>query len=179
MIDLLELYRGGSDPERLMPFNQSHAHEVSFRINNLTPTTDLNSWTIEYTRKSGDLAPVRYRVTVSPEQRWWITDLLAERNGEFRMESQTTHQQVGDLFMPIASSTHSTSADGEYDGSLQLKPLSDAECRELQLRVEQAIKACPSSSYERWCRILLTTAIACPAVGLLLVGIARKSNGTA
>ena len=176
-IDLLKIYRNGSDPEYLLPLREHYSHEVTFRIESVvSPSNGNGDWSIEYTRKAAEVEPIHYRVTLNPQQRWWITSLRAQREPDYLLESETKNQLVGDLFMPVASSMHSKNDEGEYTCSLRLEPLSDTERLELQKYVESISQSSPATALERWRRFFAIAAIAFPAVGLLLVGIGRRKG---
>jgi len=151
--------------------------EERCRIERLVrPTVATGKWKVWFTcRDRNDEPETHYQMELDPACRWRVTRLVNERPGEWRFESTSEYKNLDDRFLAVTTNSRSTGKYGETTTRSQLRPMSEAERRELKRQVEQTVEQWAPMDPHPWPRrFLLVIVIGCPLGGVALLGATRR-----
>ena len=175
--DLLAFYRHQGNRVHLLPFSEIPHPEATYHVERVVRPTQgkTGRWKVGFTERiAKDKSESHYQIELDPGQRWWITRVVGEKKGDWRFETNTEYERLGDALMPVALHTRHVTTQREVTAHWQIRPMSQAERQELKQRVERAAQSEPTGPY-RWLRcFLLAIVIACPLGGAMLLGITRR-----
>ncbi len=140
------------------------------------PTEKTGKWKVWFTKRDAKDAPeTRYRIELDPACRWQVMRLVGENAGGWRFEATYEYKNLGDAFLLVEWNHHFTGKDFETTRRDWVRPMSDAERRELKKRVEQAADQWkPADPYPWLRRSLLAIVFVFPLGGVMLLGVTRR-----
>ena len=142
----------------------------------LRPTAATGKWTVWFTdRYMKDQPEVHHQIELDSACRWRKTRLVDEVAGQWRCETTWEYKDVGDGLPAVTMNRHGTDKDRETTTRCQLRPMSQAERRELKQYVEQTVEQWqPADPHRRLRRLMWTIVIGCPLGGVMLLVATRR-----
>jgi hypothetical protein len=176
--DFLAFCQEDGAPIIFLPLREDWPNQGTCRVERLVRPAKGNGdkWEISFAKRfAKDDPEAYYEIELDPASHWRITREVIETKGEWRSETDTKYAYLGDVFLPVASHTHSKSKQREATVRCQAWSMSQAERQALKQRVEQAAAQCESSESSGWLwRSLLALVIGCPIVGATLLVTTRR-----
>ena len=165
---------GGADLAHYLPVDDQRRFEHITRIDAIRPPANRDSslWEIDYVQRSpGREDELTYQLRVDAAADWSV---VSEQHNSAD-ESSQRRNKLGTIFgRKVATETRSRTENdkGLWTLDLQFRELDQAEALEVRENVEAIAYQGPTRDWYEMLIQPLTVAIAWPAIGLLLLGIA-------